>query len=163
MYGWLTTGFNRCFNCERLHGQPETDGWYPIAWVTVQSSSYCAIPTPTQGLADFLGNWSASSGIVVGTSTGGLDVLGTSTQVSLYFTSTPLSVAASTTPTGATGSGGGVAISTAGVVSGTASKVAVASTMGSGSQPSSTSSGWILKSRGPVLLSAAALGVACIV
>ncbi|MCJ1390087.1 CSN-associated deubiquitinating enzyme Ubp12 [Xylographa bjoerkii] len=124
-----------CFNCERLHGQPEEDGWYPIAWVTAQSSSYCAIPTPKAGLEDFLGNWSASSGIVVGTSTGGSNILGTSTQVSLYFTSTPLHVAVSATTTEATGSGSDISTPTAGKVSGTSSKVAVGSSTVTGSQP----------------------------
>ncbi|MCJ1414649.1 CSN-associated deubiquitinating enzyme Ubp12 [Xylographa parallela] len=116
-----------CFNCERLHGQPEDDGWYPIAWITAQSSSYCAIPTPTQGLEEFLGNWSASSGIVVGTSTGGSNVLGNSTQVSLYFTSTSLHVVLPATTTGAMSPGSETSNPTAGDNSGTSSRIAVGS------------------------------------
>ncbi|MCJ1283811.1 CSN-associated deubiquitinating enzyme Ubp12 [Xylographa opegraphella] len=116
-----------CFDCERLHGQPDGDGWYPTAWITAQSSSYCAIPTPTQGLEEFLGDWSASSGIRIGTSTGGSNVLGNSTQVSLYFTSTSLYVAVSATTTGTMGPNSGTSKSTAGGDSGTLSRVGAAS------------------------------------
>ncbi|MCJ1476654.1 CSN-associated deubiquitinating enzyme Ubp12 [Lambiella insularis] len=80
-----------CFNCERLAGADQDDNaWYPVQYIASQSYSFCAIPTPSQGLAQFLGNWTASSGINIGTSTGGSNILGTSTQVSLYFTSTSL-------------------------------------------------------------------------
>jgi hypothetical protein len=113
----VTYTYHRCFNCARLHGEPLSRGdWYPIQYITAQSSSYCALAAPTEGLQSFIANWTASSGIDIGTSTGGIDVLGTSTQVGLYFTSTPVmggSVAARTTASEITetGSGGAAASS----------------------------------------------------
>ena len=159
--GILTEICDRCFNCERLHGQPEDDGWYPIAWITAQSSSYCAIPTPTQGLEEFLGNWSASSGIVVGTSTGGSNILGISTQVSLYFTSTSLHAAVSATTTGSMSPGSETSSPTAGGDSGTLSGVAVGSSTVTASQPASTSSGAVIRLKLSALLALVVFVIAC--
>ena len=118
-----------CNECQRLHGIPDLQhngSWYPAAYVQAQSSQYCAQASPTQALEDFLGNWTASATISVGTSTGGTDVLGTATDVSLYFiTTTPLSAPASTSSgTGVTAgiTTGSVAASTSTPAATTASK-----------------------------------------
>ena len=78
-----------------MHGAPldGESGWEPVQYLFAQSSAYCAQPTPSLGLTDYLAQVMPTSSIAVGTSTGGIDVLGTSTQVGLYFTSTPVNAA----------------------------------------------------------------------
>lgn len=94
--------------CVRLHGVPVNgySGWQPVQYISAISSSYCRAPTATQILDDFLSNWTASSSIDIGTSTLDVDVLGASTEVSLYFTLT-----SSATTTAMTGSAKGTATS----------------------------------------------------
>jgi hypothetical protein len=78
------------------------DGWIPVEWISAQSSSYCAMPSPTVILQNFMETWAPASEIDFGTRTGGVNDLGTSTDVSLYFTSTPIKgTAAVATTTGA--------------------------------------------------------------
>ena len=121
-----------CFECQRLHGIPDLQHngtWYPAAYVQAQSSQYCAQASPTRALEDFLGNWTASATISVGTSTGGTDVLGTATDVSLYFTTTPLSA-----PTSASsGTGATTASTTASVAPSTSTPAATTTSKNVGS------------------------------
>ncbi|KAA6414179.1 MAG: hypothetical protein FRX48_02541 [Lasallia pustulata] len=74
-----------CMECERLHGAPLNSSWQPVQYLSAESSSYCGAATATLGLNQFLSRWTPTSTIAIGTSTGGVDVLGTSTEVSLYF------------------------------------------------------------------------------
>ena len=57
----------------------------------------------TQAIDDFLGNWTASSTISLGTSTEGTDVIGDKTDISYYFTSTSGSTPATITSSGSRG------------------------------------------------------------
>ena len=105
--------------CERLHGAPlggSESGWQPVQYLSAVSSSYCGAPTATQALDDFLSNWALASTIAIGTSTGGVNVLGTSTEVSLYFT---LSSTGSTTASGTSAKSTGT---TTGVAAGATAK-----------------------------------------
>lgn len=98
----LTWLLYSCCECERKHGLPMGDGWIPVEWISAQSSSYCAMPSPTVILQNFMETWAPASEIDFGTRTGGVNDLGTSTDVSLYFTSTPIKgTAAVATTTGA--------------------------------------------------------------
>ncbi|KAI4125447.1 MAG: hypothetical protein LQ347_005377 [Umbilicaria vellea] len=99
-----------CMECARLHGAPlnaSNPDWTPVQSLSAISSSYCGAATATQALDDFLTNWTATatSIIDIGTITGGVDVLGTSTDVSLYFTLTSTGATTVTTSGGATGTG----------------------------------------------------------
>ncbi|MCJ1244515.1 hypothetical protein MMC30_001713 [Trapelia coarctata] len=136
-----------CGECERKHGQRIGDGWIPVEWISAQSSSYCALPSPTVNLDSFFETWAPASSIDFGTRTGGINVLGTSTEVGLYFTSTPIAAAASATITGATVTGGSsttkavVACSSGvGICAGapSSSTGAVGSATASGSSPATT-------------------------
>lgn len=126
-------------DCERLHGAPADGSWIPRTYISMASSSYCS-SSATRGLNDFFGNMTKSTSIDYGTSTGGVDVIGNKTDVSLYYTAssgssgtgtvTTTSGSASTTGSSkaSAGSTGGSAAALATTGSNTASLSAVTST-----------------------------------
>lgn len=85
-------------DCERLHGAPANGMWVPQQYISMVSSKYCARPV-TQGFDDFFGNLTESTSVDYGTSTGGVDVIGNKTDVSLYFTASSGSSGAGTMTT----------------------------------------------------------------
>ena len=100
---------------------------------------------------------------MVGTSTGGSNVLGNSTQVSLYFTSTSLRVAASATPTGAMSPGSETSNPTAGGHFGTSSRAIVGSSTMTASQPASTSNGASIRLKLSALFALVVFTGACVI
>jgi len=144
----LTMVIYSCGECERKHGQRIGDGWIPVEYISAQSSSYCALASPTVNLDSFFETWAPASSISIGTRTGRVNDLGTSTEVGLYYTSTPVTAAgAGATTTGATVTGGSsttkavTCSSGVGICAGapSSSTAASGSTTASGSSPGTTS------------------------
>jgi hypothetical protein len=97
-------------------------------YISMASSSYCS-SSATRGLNDFFGNMTKSTSIDYGTSTGGVDVIGNKTDVSLYYTASSGS------------SGTGTVTTTSGSASTTgSSKASAGSTGGSAAALATTGS-----------------------
>ncbi|KAL8808646.1 MAG: hypothetical protein Q9200_004162 [Gallowayella weberi] len=80
-----------CSECRRLHGASarNMDNYAPAPYVKAFSAAYCAqVPSRAAALLDYATIWTSTGTIDLGTSTGGSDVLGSSTDVSLYTAST---------------------------------------------------------------------------
>lgn len=111
--------FGSCSECRRLHGASveNLEDYAPGLYVKAFSFAYCAqAPSSPAALLDYATIWTSTATIDLGTSTGGSDVLGSSTAVSLYAplaalaTSTSISTTSSSSQTGSvqgsqTGSG----------------------------------------------------------
>ncbi|KAL8682568.1 MAG: hypothetical protein Q9186_001421 [Xanthomendoza sp. 1 TL-2023] len=84
-----------CSECRRLHGASaqNTDNYAPAPYVKAFSAAYCAqVSSKAAALLDYATIWTSTDTIDLGTSTGGSDVLGSSTDVSLYTASTTAAV-----------------------------------------------------------------------
>ncbi|KAL8939442.1 MAG: hypothetical protein Q9216_003348 [Gyalolechia sp. 2 TL-2023] len=87
--------------CRRLHGASaeNIDDYAPVPYISAFSSAYCAQPSSNPlALFQYATVWTSTALIELGTSTGGLDVLGTSTDVSLYMYAASTTAATSMTP-----------------------------------------------------------------
>ncbi|KAL8873157.1 MAG: hypothetical protein Q9174_001326 [Haloplaca sp. 1 TL-2023] len=76
-----------CSECRRLHGASakNVDNFAPVQYIKAFSSAYCAQPSSNAtALLDYATVWTSTATIDLGTSTGGTNVLGSSTAVSLY-------------------------------------------------------------------------------
>ncbi|KAL8721029.1 MAG: hypothetical protein Q9225_002202 [Loekoesia sp. 1 TL-2023] len=72
-----------CSECRRLHGASaeNIEDYAPVPYIKAFSSAYCAQPTSDPvALYDYATIWTSTASINLGTSTGGSDVLGTSTD-----------------------------------------------------------------------------------
>ncbi|KAL8689917.1 MAG: hypothetical protein Q9218_004521 [Villophora microphyllina] len=84
-----------CSECRRLHGASveNLNDYAPAPYVKAFSSAYCAqAPSSAAALLDYATIWTSTGTVNLGTSTGGSDVLGSSTAVSLYAASTSSSL-----------------------------------------------------------------------
>lgn len=93
-----------CNDCLRLHGASGSNSsdvkaqFVPTGFVKDISSAYCGMPTATAQWAEFAKGFSATHPVTYGTETGGTDLLKDKTAVSNYFTSTPVTTSASSSP-----------------------------------------------------------------
>ncbi|MCJ1356251.1 MAG: hypothetical protein MMC33_006245 [Icmadophila ericetorum] len=78
-----------CWNCETLHGDYQV-AFDNYAYVYQLSQAYCEQSPASLGFFDFSSGWSSSLTIDISPHSTPLNVLGTSTQISLYFTTTPI-------------------------------------------------------------------------
>ncbi|KAL8998480.1 MAG: hypothetical protein Q9188_006095 [Gyalolechia gomerana] len=95
-----------CSECRRLHGASaeNIEDYAPVPYIRAFSSAYCAQPSSNPlALSQYATVWTSTASIELGTSTGGSDVLGTSTDVSLYMYTASMTAAASMTPRSSTG------------------------------------------------------------
>ncbi|KAL8833514.1 MAG: hypothetical protein Q9170_004231 [Blastenia crenularia] len=141
-----------CSDCRRLHGASaeNIDDYAPVPYIKAFSSAYCAQPSSHPvALLDYATLWTSTASINLGTTTGGSDVLGTSTEVSLYVTS----IASSTS----TASGGSASASGTNGLSRATS--AQASRLGSATGAKSTSAAETLVAPGIRLPTFASLGM----
>ena len=93
----------RCNECFPLHGANYTDGVIPQPYISMISASFCN--SVTMQLGPFLRSWKPAS-TVADVSTSNSDVLGTRTDVSLYYTSTPGNAGSSRASPNSTASAG---------------------------------------------------------
>ena len=121
-----------------------SDDYSPVEYISAQSAEYCALPSPTIDLFSFLESWGPVTSINFGTKTNGINELGTSTEVGLYFTSTPVGAdtasATTTVATTVTSKGAVTCSSGVGVCAGapSSSTAGGGSTTASGSSPATT-------------------------
>jgi hypothetical protein len=94
---------NRCMACSLSHGATIAPSVYPVPLVSLQSYSYCMLTSSYQALEPYLASWTPDPTLLADllsqTSlfTGGVDLLGASTDVSLYFTYTTVPTTLQTT------------------------------------------------------------------
>ncbi|KAK6512593.1 hypothetical protein TWF481_001477 [Arthrobotrys musiformis] len=75
-----------CNECFRLHGGIEGDHWFPQSYMSAVSSTYCNADPITTGFYPFVSSWSKANEISKVPTTTAPDVLGTQTEMSLYWT-----------------------------------------------------------------------------
>ncbi|KAF2666678.1 hypothetical protein BT63DRAFT_315504 [Microthyrium microscopicum] len=76
-----------CQSCFEEHGGIEGYHWFPSSYINAASATYCSASSISTGFYPFISSWSATAKPSVPTSTA-VDVLGTSTAASLYYTAT---------------------------------------------------------------------------
>ncbi|KAL8969770.1 MAG: hypothetical protein Q9183_001835, partial [Haloplaca sp. 2 TL-2023] len=92
-----------CSECRRLHGASakNVDNFAPVQYIKAFSSAYCAQPSSNATpLLDYATVWTSTATIDLGTSTGGSNVLGSSTAVSLYTGLAANSASSTNSPSG---------------------------------------------------------------
>lgn len=75
-----------CQACFDLHGGREGFHWFPAAYVSAASSSYCSARPATTDFENFVSSWAATQTQVQIVNTTASNVLGTQTAMSAYYT-----------------------------------------------------------------------------
>ncbi|CAF9910846.1 MAG: hypothetical protein GOMPHAMPRED_007204 [Gomphillus americanus] len=104
-----------CSNCFREHGALGSYGAYNKDFISSLSSSYCHVPSPSKNFGQFLTSFQANK-VTPTADASTSNILGTSTDVSLYYTTRLVGGFANGTTNGTTaGAGtGGTAAPTGG-------------------------------------------------
>lgn len=75
-----------CQKCFEMHGGIQAYHWYPESYVSALADAYCSADPPTKEFYSFVSEWKADAAEAKIPSTTAVDVLGTQTAASLYYT-----------------------------------------------------------------------------
>ncbi|KAF2010131.1 hypothetical protein BU24DRAFT_356902 [Aaosphaeria arxii CBS 175.79] len=78
-----------CQKCLEMHGGIEGWHWFPESYISAAADAYCSENPPTKEFFDYMLDWKATAAEAQIPSTTAEDLLGTRTEVSLYYTASP--------------------------------------------------------------------------